>query len=166
MSTTPADVPDPPRKFYGLKPREFDYVNGPPRTFAPEEVPTEPDPGITSAPAGPITVEALRLVAAGDKPLLGHNQPATRANDVHGLLAANRQRALRSGEFALTPQPKRVSRRKRDYWTLVLISNVGILGFMALLGGFNLLMMLVGLGAGLFLTAALTWIMWFVMDDY
>jgi hypothetical protein len=46
------------------------------------------------------------------------------------------------------------------------MANGGSIGFMGLVTRFDGAAMLGGLGAGLFLTFALTWIMWFVMDNY
>ena len=160
------ELSDPPRKFYGLKAREFDAVNGPPRPPAPDALPAGPDPGITAAASGPITVEALNRAAAGTQPILGPNGPAARPNDVHDLLELNRRKARAAGEFDLNYIPPRASRRKRDYWILVILANGGSIGFMGLITRFDAAAMLGGLAGGLFLTFALTWIMWFVMDNY
>jgi len=160
------ELSDPPRKFYGLKPREFDAVNGPPRPPAADALPSGPDPGIAAAPSGPITVQALNRAAAGTRPALGANGPAARSNEVHDLLEVNRRKARASGEFVLGYIPPRASRRKRDYWILVILANGGSIGFMGLVTRFDAAAMLGGLVGGLFLTAALTWIMWFVMDNY
>ena len=165
-SPPPADPVDPPRKFYGLKSRDFDTVNGPPRPAPTEVVPTGPDPGIAPAPAGPITVQDLRAAAVGSQPLLGSNAPVNRPNEVHGLLNLNRQRAQQVERDKIIIGPQRASRRKRDFWLLVACAFGGCIGFTGLVSGFNPAVMLFGLGAGVFLTVALTWIMWFVMDDY
>ena len=164
--TPPADPVDPPRKFYGLKPRDYDSVNGPPRPPPVDNVPAGPDPGIAPAPAGPITVHDLRAAAAGAQPLLGTNAPVNRPNEVHGLLNLNRQRAQQADRDKIIISPPRASRRKRDYWLLVACAFGGCIGFTGLVSGFSATVMLFGLGAGLFLSLALTWIMWFVMDDY
>ena len=60
--------------------------------------------------------------------------------------------------------PKRRSRRKRDYW-LLLISVNAFFAYFAVTGGS--VVTLVYSGAGIiFFTLGLTWVMWFVMDDY
>jgi hypothetical protein len=160
------DPPDPPRKFYGLKPRTFEAVNGPQSAAPTDALDSRPDPGIAPAAAGPITVEGLNRAAAGQAPALGVNGPVNHANGVHDILELNRRRAATSGEFTLKEQPPRRSRRKRDYWILVIMANGGSVGFMGLVTRFDGAAMLGGLGAGLFFTFALTWIMWFVMDNY
>ncbi|MBC7367225.1 MAG: hypothetical protein H7343_10520 [Undibacterium sp.] len=163
----PDDPADPPRKFYGLKPRAFDAVNYPAHAPLSDASPTGPDPGIArAADTAPITVEALNRTAAGEQPALGVNGPVNRANEVHDMLELNRRLARQSGAFELKPLPPRRSRRKRDFWILVALANGGCVGFTGLVTRFNPAVMAFGLGAGLFLTLALTWIMWFVMDDY
>ena len=83
------DPPDPPRKFYSLKPREFDAINGPPRTA--------PTDALDCSSVSPTcSVSALPPPSAGGSPIV----------------------------------------------------------------------MLYGLACGGFMTAALIWIMCFVMDDY
>lgn len=165
-STPPGDPVDPPRKFYGLKPRDYDTVNGPPRPPPADTLPAGPDPGIAPAAAGPITVQNLRAVAAGSQPLLGVNAPVNRPNDVHGLLNLNRQRDRQAAADVIIISAPRPSRRKRDFWLLVVLINGGCVGFTGLITHFDLAVMMFGLGAGLFLTIALAWIMWFVMDNY
>ena len=160
------DPIDPPRKFYGLKPREFDAVNGPPRAAPADERVPRPDPGITHIASGPITVEALNRTAAGQTPALFVNGPVNHANEVHDLLELNRRRGATSGEFTLKPQPPRRSRRKRDFWLLVFLANLFCVGSTAAVSGFSPIVVLYGLACGMFMTAALVWIMWFVIDDY
>lgn len=165
-STPSPEGAEPSRKYYDLKPRDYDTVNGPPRLTPTEAAPTGPDPGITPATAGPITVENLRAAAVGSQPLLGANAPLNRPNEVHGLLNLNRQREQQAERDKIIISPKRASRRNRDFWLLVACAFGGCIGFTGLVSGFNPAVMLFGLGAGLFLSLALTWIMWFVMDDY
>ena len=160
------DPVDPPRKFYSLKPREFDAVNGPSRTASDEASLARPDPGIAPAASGPITVAGLNRIAAGQAPALGNSPPVNHPNDVHGLLELNRRRAEASGEFTLKEPPPRRSRRKRDFWMLVGLANLFCVGFTAAVSGGSPIVMLYGLACGGFMTAALIWIMWFVMDDY
>jgi hypothetical protein len=164
----PDDPLDPPRKFYGLKPREFDAVNDPAHLPSTGDTrPTAPDPGIAPAvDAQPITVHALNRAAAGEHAALGVNGPVNRANEVHDLLELNRRRAKASGAFELTPLPPRRSKRKRDFWLMVLVVNIFCVGFTAAVSRFSPIVMLYGFGCGCFFTAALAWIMWVVMDNY
>lgn len=162
------DPIDPPRKFYGLKPRTFDAVNDPAQLpLTGDTRPTAPDPGMAAAAdIKPITVQALNLAATGEQPALGANGPVNRANEVHDMLDLNRRRARESGAFELRPLPPRRSRRKRDFWLMVIVANLFCVGFTAAVSRFSPLVMLCGFGCGCFFTAALSWIMWVVMDDY
>lgn len=161
------DPAEPPRKFYGLKPRAFDAVNDPAPAPLSDPLPAGPDPGVArTADTQPITVQALNLAAAGEQPALGINGPVNRANEVHDLLELNRRLAKQSGAFELKPLPLRRSRRKRDFWLMVILLNLFCVGFTAAVSRFSPVVMLYGFGCGCFFTAALTWIMWVVMDDY
>jgi hypothetical protein len=158
------DPIDPPRKFYGLKPRTFDAVNEPTHR---DTRPTAPDPGIAAAAdIKPITVQALNLAAAGKQPALGFNGPVNRANEVHDRLELNRRQARRSGAFELKPLPPRRSRRTRDFWLMVIVVNLFCVGVTAAVSRFNPLVMLCGFSCGCFFIAVLGWVMWFVMNDY
>lgn len=161
------DPVDPPRKFYGLKPRTFDAVNDPAQTSLSDAPPAGPDPGIAhTADTRPITVQALNLAAAGEQPALGVNGPVNRANEVHDMLELNRRLARQSGAFDLKPLPPRRSRRKRDFWLMVIVVNLFCVGFTAAVSRFSPIVMLYGFACGCFFTGALSWIMWVVMDDY
>src|SRR5688500_9204977 len=98
-----SDEPDPPRKFYQLKPKEFEQVN-PPVTGAPAD----------SAPTG---VQG-HLQAANTRPgsAPAPAKPSGALNDVQAILRDNLARANAAGLNDLAPKPKRRSRRNRDYW--------------------------------------------------
>jgi len=152
------DEPDPPRKFYGLKPKEFERANELP---APPPLPeSRADPGIARSNAGRIDVRDLARQAARGVPLLdGSNAPANRDNDIHSILRANLAHANAAGLNELAPKPKRRSRRKRDYWLAMLGGNLVFIGC-------TLIQPIFG-GAGLILyNIGLAWTMWVVMDDY
>ncbi len=86
------------------------------------------------------------------------------AHDVHAMLQQNRAVEQKAGINEIEIRPV-TSRRKRDYW-LVFIPSVGFLGLLAWLGRGNLYV-LVSASAGIIIVSVgLTWIMWFVMDDY
>ena len=60
---------------------------------------------------------------------------------------------------------KVVSRRKRDYWIMLIAGNALIVGGVAL-ARFNPISLIFGVSGVVMLSLALTWVMWFVMDDY
>lgn len=147
---------DPPRKFYQLKPKEFERVNPP----AGEAADPASEPGAPRAAAdGPVDVREMARQAAAGAPLLGGNAPANRANDVHAMLRENHERANAEGLNELAPKTRRASRRKRDYIVTSLAGNALLVAAIWLQPVFAI--------AGIILfNIGLTWIMWFVMDDY
>lgn len=160
-----ADDPDPPRKVYQLKPKEFERVNTilPGAPGSPAATPADPGP---QAPAREkIDVRELAKLAEGGAPLLGNNAPVNRANDVHAMLRANLKRANAAGLNDVPERPRGPSRRKRDYWVSLLGGNLAIVVTL-LVCGFNIVSGLFAFGGMVFFSAGLTWIMWFVMDDY
>src|SRR5690242_15397926 len=93
------DDADPPRKFYGFRPTEFDRTNEAPANPVPE--PPKPDPGISAAPDGKIDVHELIRAGAGEGSQLGSNKIQNRENEVHQMLRANYLIGKRSGDFDL-----------------------------------------------------------------
>jgi hypothetical protein len=193
-----ADEPDPPRKFYQLKPKEFERVNAPrpgDESAAPPASPTsskspESSKSPTPSPSGPIDVRQLAKLASANTRLLSGNAPANRANDVHAMLAGNHARADAAGLNDIAFQPRRRSKRKRDYWIVLIAGNGLIVGAYAtqiVIGFqvqciaarmpfefFNLIRWAVSTPAMyaipslgiLFFSAGLTWLMFHVMNDY
>lgn len=152
-----SDVPDPPRKFYSLKPREFEAVNSPPARSA-----EAPSPDVPSAPLAPLNAQQLAQLATPKGKLLSPSAAPAAENEVHAILRENLAKANAAGLNDLAPKPRRKSRRKRDYWLTLVAGNL-----------FFVLMTLwrphviIFAGAGvIMLTLGLTWVMWFVMDDY
>ena len=153
------DEPDPPRKFYGFKPREFATANVPHPAAPPPASAPLPDPGIVRVHAARIDVHDLHRAAATGQPLLSAPPSPTRENDVHTILRANLAVADAAGLNAVKLTPKRPSRRKRDYWLAVALGNAAFA-----LGG---VIQPVFAAAGFILyNVGLTWIMWGVLDDY
>lgn len=144
------DEPDPPRKFYQLKPKEFEAVN-PPSNLPPVD-------------STPTTVRG-HLRAANDGPLPPRSLPVPTENEVHALLRENHARANAAGVNDIAPHAPRRSRRKRDYWLLLLPMNA-FFGFMAFGPYRNPMTLAYGIGGMIVFTLGLTWVMWFVMDDY
>lgn len=89
----------------------------------------------------------------------------TSAPDVASILRDNLARANAAGLNELALKPPRRSRRKRDYWLLLLAGNIFFGGALAYFGlhsvpgGFAF--------AGIiFFTTSLTWVMWLIVEDY
>jgi hypothetical protein len=139
------DEPDPPRRHYQLKEREFDRVN--PRAGE-------------AADSAPIDINDLYRSANGTRP--GMKPPAIPPpvdNDVLAILRENHARAEAAGLNAITPPPKRKSKRLRDYLVLMVAGNAYFIA--------GLYINPVFAGAGLVLfNISLTWIIWVVMDKY
>jgi hypothetical protein len=153
------DEPQPPRKTYGFKPREFERAN-PARPEPPSDAtPPTRDPGIAPADSGTIDVNDLIRAGVGSGPQLGANAAPNRSNDVHAMLRDNLARADAAGLNDVTLPPKRISKRTRDYFLMLIGGNV------VLAGGFFLQPIFAGAGVVLYNTG-LAWIMWFVMDAY
>jgi hypothetical protein len=157
-----ADDADPPRKFFQLKPTEFERVNQAPAPAAdpaaPATRPSEPSANQR------IDVRDLIKIGAGTAPVLGANAVVNRANDVHAMLKQNLAADDAAGLNQVAPRPKRRSRRKRDFWLLLIPVNL-FFGYMAISGG-NAVAFVYGIGGIALFTSGLTWVMWFVMDDY
>ena len=167
LATAMPDDPDPPRKFYQLKPKEFERVNAPrPGEDAPPPTAADPGPaaGVGEAPAQRIDVRDLTRQAAGEAPLLGVNAPVNRANDVHEMLRDNLEHANAAGLNDVAAPAKRRSRRKRDFWLLLFAGNAPF-AFFVFKGGSVVTLLYAGSGIILF-TIGLSWVMWVVMDDY
>jgi hypothetical protein len=181
------DEPDPPRKFYGLKPKEFERVNAAPAPATPN---VAADPGIAQAGSGPIDVKDLIRAGAGEGPALGWHKVANRDNEVHSILRDNLARANAAGLNEVLPVTHKFRRRRRDYLVLMMGGNlfIGVVYAVEMFIGFqvqtlaakmpnefsNLVryalhtptsyaMALVGM---VFFSGCLTWLMYGIMDDY
>lgn len=139
------DEPDPPRRHYQFKEREFERVN--PRTGE-------------ATDSAPIDINDLYRSANAQRPgVTPPAKPPPADNDVLAMLRENHARAEAAGLNEITPPPKRKSKRLRDYWLLMLLGN----GF--LIPAFPMNPVFAGAGLVLF-NISVTWIMWVVMDDY
>ena len=148
---------DPPRKFYRLKPRPYEVLNPP--------VPAPPAP--THAAPPPARIEVTQLVQQATTPgtvLPPSRTPAAR-NDVHAILEGNLERANAAGLNDLVYQPKRRSKRRRDYFTVVIPLNA-VFAFIAFGPYSNTATMAYGAAGIIIVTLGLGWVMFFVMDDY
>ncbi len=86
-------------------------------------------------------------------------------HDVFAMLEQNRAVEKQLGQDEIEIAPKRTSRRKTDFWLVLGGGNLVILGLVAM-ARFNPLSLMAGGGGMILLTLLLTWVMWFVMDDY
>ena len=145
-----AEDPDPPRKFYGLKAREFERVNKP-----------ESDtPGMN-------VEEHLRAAAAPPRRREPPLATTPAENDVHDLLRQNVERERAAGLDRLKSMPRRRSRRKRDYLILLLLGAGGFgYFFLTELKDGNAAVLAFSGGGLIFYVIGVTWIMWGVMSDY
>ena len=91
--------------------------------------------------------------------------PTPAPTDVYQVLQDNLAHENAAGMNVVKPVPPRRSRRKRDFWLVMIGGNLAI---MASVGATNINVMTViyGFAGVILLSSGLTWIMWFVMDDY
>ncbi len=149
------DEPDPPRKHYGFKEREFKRDN-------------------VSLPGAErmLTAKELAVLATSKcrPPSARPPAPAARPassedpNNVYDALATNRraseQHGLNQVEVKHVP-----SRRKRDFWFVIVGGNLFIIGGVWL-AGINPITVIFGLAGLIIFSLSVTWIMWQVMDRY
>jgi hypothetical protein len=140
---------DPARKTYGFKMRDFkrDNVRGP----GVEPLPTAKELAIMAGP-----VVATPKGATGPK--------AGDPNDVFNHLQENREKEKLTGGDTVEIR-KIKSRRRRDYWLLLIGGNLALVAGVAL-NGFNIISAIFGLAGLIIFSLGVTWIMWQVMDRY
>jgi len=141
---------DPPPKVYGFKEREFKRDNV--RTPSTAPMPTAKD--LAKMAGAPVPIG--RGGATGAK--------ASDPNDVYAALQQNRtvEKQLTGDEIEIR---KIKSRRWRDYW-LILLSSEILLGTVTVLGRGNPITFVCGLAGMVIVGVSVTWIMWQVMDRY
>jgi hypothetical protein len=149
-----ADDSDPLRQNYGFKPREIDALNAPTHQ---------------AQPLPPVRVQDLinHAVAPPRPGAVAKPSPLAQDNEVHAMLRANVARDNAHGLNELVPLEKRPSRRRRDFWFLVISGNL-LLGLIAIAsGGIRNPMVFASSAAGMgMITACLYWVMFHIMDDY
>lgn len=141
----PPEPERPPRTFQ-FKPTEFEISNRP--------------PGATPADR-PIDVRQLNRLAGPPPP----SAAAPAENEIHTLLRANLARSQAQGEHELMLPLRRPSRRKHDFWLLLIGGNLLAAGAVGVLHR-NVITVVFGFSAMVFFSLGLIWVMWFVMDDY
>ena len=140
---------DPPPKVYGFKERVFKRDNA--RASAAPPMPTAKE---LATLAGPVVSSPKG--ATGPRP----GDP----NDVFTHLQGNRAVEKRHGLGEIEIRKIR-SRRKRDFWLLLVGGNFAIVSGVAL-SGFNLISVIFGLAGLIIFTLGVSWVMWQVMDKY
>ncbi len=142
------DEADPPRKNYDFKERAFKRDNVPASDAPP--VPTAKELAMM---AGPVTRSSQGGAAKADDP-----------NDVYAVLQQNRAAAKKHGLNEVEILQIK-SRRKREYWLLLLAIEAG-LAVVAVVGRGNPFVLACSVAAMGFIALGLTWIMWQVMNKY
>jgi len=97
------------------------------------------------------------------------NEPASAAappdNDAMDILRRNREHEVKIGYAELPPPPtQRISRRNREYLLILTVGNL-IIGTLLFFSGDSATFVFLIAGMAL-LSAGLTWVMLFVIDDY
>ncbi|MDI1251027.1 MAG: hypothetical protein PSV13_19350 [Lacunisphaera sp.] len=144
------DQPDPPRKFYEFKDREFKRDNQPAGATPP--LPTAKELAMMAGPAAPAAGRA--------KPGPKTDDP----NDVYVALQQNRALEKQAGRDELEIRQVK-SRRTRDYW-LLLVSSELLLGLITWQGRGNPIVFVSALAGMVLVGVSITWVMWQVMDRY
>jgi hypothetical protein len=141
---------DPPRKNYGFKEREFKRDNAP--TAGATPAPTAKDLAMMSGPVAPTAPKTPQKPKADDP------------NDVFAILKGNQRAAKHHGLNEVQIKEIR-SRRKRDFWLVLVGGNLAILGSVWF-SGINVITVIFGLAGLIVFSIGLSWIMWQVMDRY
>lgn len=187
-----ADDSDPPRRFYQLKPKDFERVNEVPALPTSRDS-TVADSGPTAGtPAPDRRIELRELVrqASAGAPLLRGNHPANHPNEVHAMLRDNLAAEQAAGLHELKPLPPKRSRRRRDFWVLVIGTNslIAVVYAVQVLVGFQVMCLatrmpaqfgnlvlfaldhpasyILAIAGMAFFTVAWWWLLFGVMDDY
>jgi len=92
-------------------------------------------------------------------------QPPSAAHDVFAIRRDLREREQAAGLDDRVLGPPLSSRRKRDYWLMLVAGNL-FFGAVMFLGRHELLVLFGTMAAMLSYTLALSWVMWQVMSDY
>lgn len=157
------DESDPPRKFYGFKPKEFERANEPVEGQAP--LPTRPDPGISPARDERIDVnELIRIGARG--PAADAAKPVASANEVHAMLKDNLTKEWAAGLFHVEAKPDLKRRRRLMlFWIGLAVVDIPLGLFAAKIGHTAAIPFVCALaGMGMF-TSWLIWETFFLRTD-
>lgn len=143
------DEPDPPRKHYGFKEREFKRDNPSAADLPP--APTAKDLAMMSGPV--VRSGAAASGAKADDP-----------NDVYAAMQINRAAEQQSGGDEIEIR-KIQSRRRRDFW-LIFIPIELFFVFLAVTGHNNPLQFVCAIAGAVIIGVTLPWIMFQLMGKY
>lgn len=92
--------------------------------------------------------------------------PTPAANDVFAIRQELRAREIAAGMDTLKPADRPPStKRRRDFWLLLLGGNLAIVGTAAVVG-LNVMTVVYAFAGVILYTIGLTWTVWFVMGRY
>lgn len=141
---------EPPRKNYEFKEREFKRDNP-----------------VSSKETPPPTAKELAMMAGpgarSSPPAANQAKPAD-PNDVYAMLKENRAAAQRDHLNEVVIKSVK-SRRKRDYWLMLVTANSALF-LTAAVGRANAFVLGSALAGMVIISIGLTWVMWFIIDDY
>ncbi len=156
-----ADDPDPPRKFYQLKPTSYEVVND------------RVQPGSPGTPGGPppehrrIEVKDLFKQANTPGRTLAPGARRVEENEVHGLLRDKYARDQAAGLFEVGPLDDSKRRRRiRNYWIALVAINVPLGLFAYRIGHGAAIFFVLAIAAMALTTAILTWQTFFLRTHY
>jgi hypothetical protein len=157
------DEPDPPRKFYGFKPKEFERVNE--STKGQASLPTGPDPGIPSVGDEPIDLkELIRIGAQG--PAADAEKPVAPSNEVHAILKDNLAKAQAAGLFHVEAKPDlRRRRRLMLFWIGLSLVDIPLGLFAASIGHRAAIPFVCSIAAIAMFTSWMIWETFFLRTD-
>jgi len=120
-------------------------------------MPADPDP---FPPPKKLTLTKAKFTAVNEP---ASAPPSDAAPDAFEILRINREREIAAGRdnFVPTPAPRR-SRRVREYWTVLLGGNLAV-GIAYWINPSNYVFCI---ASAVILTVGLTWVMFFIMEDY
>lgn len=147
------DEPDPPRKIYGLKPRDDFERHNPP-----------------GPPTGPVPTDVHDLIASAQTADLATkgNAPVNRPNDVHALLQHNLERANSAGLNRVALDPNHVSkqqRRIRRFILFVLLFDLPVGAYAFWIGHENAVVFTFTVAAIAYFTTRLAWQTFFLNTE-
>jgi hypothetical protein len=160
------DEPDPPRKIYGFKPREFDRAN-PTAAPAPAAEAPSASPATSPAPSEKIDIHQLIRTGADLSGKLGSNAVANRDNEVHSMLRANLARDVAAGHYDLgTLDDSKRRRRIRNYWIAIVAFDTPFALFAFWIGHSAAIPFVCSIAAIALFTSYLTWQTFFLRTHY
>lgn len=93
----------------------------------------------------------------------GAQQKSTE-HDVYAMLQQNRAFEQRAGLNEVKLRPVK-SRRRRDFWLVLAVADTAFI-LTGIVARHNTVVLVYAIAGFAILTLGLTWVMWFVMDDY